>query len=129
MFADRIQGDELIFMQYQVSVSALGGESMAEWTFVTNHAAVLSFLSRHPRITARELALEVGITERAVRKIIKDLEMEGYILKTRDGRRSRYSIKPKLPLRHKTQRDKPIGDLLEVLGWDRKAHRNRKSKA
>jgi predicted ArsR family transcriptional regulator len=106
-------------------VSTLKGDFMAEWTFVTNHAAVLSFLSQHPCITARELALEVGITERAVRKIIKDLEVEGYILKVRNGRRARYSVKPKRPLRHKTQRDKLVGDLLEVLGWDRKAHRKR----
>jgi DNA-binding transcriptional ArsR family regulator len=99
---------------------------MGTWTFVTNHAIVLSFLSLHPSITARELALDVGITERAVRKIIKDLEVDGYILKQREGRRARYSVKPKRPLRHKTQQDKLVGDLLQVLGWDKRLRSNRK---
>lgn len=30
------------------------------WTFITNHAAVLSLLAKYPRITAREVAQEVG---------------------------------------------------------------------
>ena len=47
---------------------------MAEWTFLTNHALVLSFLAKHPMITGLEVSREVGITERAVRKIIADLE-------------------------------------------------------
>jgi DNA-binding transcriptional ArsR family regulator len=92
---------------------------MAEWTFLTNHALVLSFLAKQPLITARELSMEIGITERAVRKIIADLDIQGYIKKTKEGRRVRYIINPKIPLRHKTQRDKAVGDLLKVLGWRR----------
>ncbi len=92
---------------------------MAEWTFITNHAVVLSFVSTHPSITARELALNVGITERAVRKIIRDLELEGYILKEKEGRRVRYSVEPHLPLRHSSQRDKVVGGLLEVLALEK----------
>ena len=88
---------------------------MALWTFLTNHSLVLSFLSRRTMITARELSLEIGITERAIRKIIADLEKEGYIVKKKEGRRVRYSINPRIPLRHKTQRDKAVGQLLDVL--------------
>ena len=76
---------------------------MAKWTFVTNHAVVLTYLAKHPSITARQLALEIGITERAVRTIIADLESEGYIVKAKEGRRVRYSVKAGLPLRHSTQ--------------------------
>ncbi len=89
---------------------------MALWTFLTNHSLVLSFLARHTMITARELSLEIGITERAIRKIIADLEKEGYILKKKEGRRVRYSVNPRIPLRHRTQRDKAVGQLLDVLG-------------
>lgn len=96
---------------------------MAEWMFLTNHALILGFLARRPRITARELSTEIGITERAIRKIIVDLESDGYIVKTREGRRVRYSINPELPLRHETQRDKAVGELLELLGWKRKTSR------
>jgi predicted ArsR family transcriptional regulator len=94
---------------------------MAEWTFVTNHAVVLSFLFQHPSITAREVAIQVGITERAVRKIINDLETGGFIQKTREGRGAKYSVKKNLPMRHQTQRDKSVGDLLKLLGIKKKA--------
>ena len=88
---------------------------MAEWTFVTNHAVVLSLVARNPQITGREMANEIGITERAVRKILKDLEAEEFLSKIREGKRVRYSIRPHLALRHRTQRDKRIGALLELL--------------
>jgi predicted transcriptional regulator len=93
---------------------------MVGWTFLTNHALVLVYLAKHPRITALELATSIGITERAVRKIIADLETESYISKEKEGRRVRYSINAKLPFRHQTQRDKSIGKLLEILGWKEK---------
>ena len=99
---------------------------MPEWTFLTNHALILGCLARHPRITAREISVEIGITERAIRKIIVDLENDGYILKTREGRRVRFSVNPGLPLRHETQRDKAIGELLELLGWKSNAARRKK---
>jgi DNA-binding transcriptional regulator PaaX len=90
---------------------------MNAWTFVTNHAVVLSYIGLHPLITARDLSLEIGITERAVRRIIAELEGGGYLAKAKEGRRVRYTINHGLPLRHKTQRDKMVGDLLRVLGW------------
>jgi predicted transcriptional regulator len=93
---------------------------MAEWTFLTNHALVLVYLAKHPRITARELSMAIGITERAVRKIIADLATEGYFEKEKEGRRVRYSINPKLPFRHQTQKDKAIEKLLGALGWKEK---------
>jgi len=96
---------------------------MSEWTFLTNHALILSFLARHPRITALEMSGAVGITERATRKIIADLEATGYIKKKKEGRRIRYRINPDLPLRHETQQDAAIGDLLEALGWKRRRRR------
>lgn len=90
---------------------------MAEWTFLTNHALVLAYLAKHPQITAREVSISIGITERAVRKIIADLETEGYFKKEKEGRRVRYYINPKLPFRHRTQQDKAIEKLLGALGW------------
>ena len=101
---------------------------MSKWTFVTNHAVVLTYLANHPSITAREVALEIGITERAVRTIIADLDSEGYIVKAKEGRRSRYSVNAGLPLRHSAQSDKQVGDLLKLLGWTRKPTRKRSGK-
>lgn len=98
---------------------------MRKWTFITNHAVVLSYLVNHPSITARQLATEIGITERAVRTIIADLESEGYIVKAKEGRRVRYGVKSALPMRHSTQRDTQVGQLLKLLG--RKPKRLKKS--
>jgi predicted transcriptional regulator len=93
-----------------------------KWTFVTNHAVVLSYAARHPRITAREMAHEIGITERAVRKIIKDLVDAGYLSKTREGRGVSYCVRRNLSMRHRTQKEKMVGDLLKLLGKKRSSH-------
>lgn len=88
---------------------------MATWTFVTNHGAVLALISEHAEITAREIAAQLGITERSVHRIIADLESEGYIRKHRVGRANRYHVNPDLPLRLPNQRDTVVGDLIKVL--------------
>ena len=93
---------------------------MPEWKFVTNHTLVLCQIAQHPRITARELSMTIGITEKTTRRIIADLEADGYVTKKREGRRLRYGVDPDLPLRAETPQDRAIGDLLEVLGWKRR---------
>ena len=62
------------------------------WTFITNHGLVLSYLDHHPSHTAREIADNVGITERTTHKIISDLEAAGYIELRKKGRRNIYSV-------------------------------------
>ena len=99
---------------------------MAGWKFVTNHALVLCLIAQQPRITARDISMTIGITEKATRSIISDLEADGYVTKKREGRRIRYRIDPDLPMRHDIREDKLVGDLLEVLGWKR---RRKKAKA
>ncbi len=90
---------------------------MAEWIFLTNHGLVISLLAKQPQITAREVATAIGITERAVWKIIADLDGAGYITKKKEGRGLRYSINSHLKFRHNTYREVAIGDFLKVLGW------------
>jgi predicted ArsR family transcriptional regulator len=93
---------------------------MPGWKFLTNHALVLCLIAQQPRITAREIAANVGITEKATRNIINDLEADEYITKKREGRRIRYTVDPDMPRRSETQQNKAIGDLLETLGWKRR---------
>jgi predicted transcriptional regulator len=90
---------------------------MKGWKFVTNHALVLCLIAQQPRITTRQISLSLGITERTTHNIISDLEADGYISKTREGRRLRYGINTEMPLRHEMHEDRAVGDLLEVLGW------------
>ncbi len=89
---------------------------MAEWTFLTNHAQVLLCINRNHRITAREIAEIVGITERAVQRIVDDLEQGGYITRMREGRRNTYAIHIERPMRHPAQHGLAVRDLLEILG-------------
>ena len=93
---------------------------MPEWTFLTKHAVVLSMIAKNPRITALELAGELGLTERAVRKLIAELYEAEYIRKKREGRRVRYIINPDKPLRQETHEDIAVGNLLDTLGWKRR---------
>ncbi len=64
--------------------------STSGWTFITNHGLILSYLSNNPMSTAREIAEHVGITERTTLKIISDLELEGYIVRCKEGSRNVY---------------------------------------
>ncbi|MDP3879745.1 MAG: helix-turn-helix domain-containing protein [Dehalococcoidales bacterium] len=93
---------------------------MPGWKFLTNHALVLCLIAQQSRITGRDISSTLGITEKATRNIIADLEADGYVTKKKEGRRIKYRINPDLPLRSETQQNKAIGDLLEVLGWRRR---------
>lgn len=89
---------------------------MAEWTFRTNHAQVLLCIARNGSVTAREIAGQVGITERAVQRILDDLEAAGYLTRFRVGRRNQYQVHKDLPMRHPAQSGVAVRDLLSVLG-------------
>lgn len=88
------------------------------WTFLTNHAHVLLLLANHPEMRLREVALEVGITERAVQRIVVDLENEKYLKHEKIGRRNHYSVNRKLKLRHPIEAHQSIGALIDLVGLD-----------
>ena len=91
---------------------------MAEWSFITNHGRVLAAIAIHTGQTARQIGDAAGITERAAHKIINDLEDEGYVSKTRTGRRNSYRIHANVPLKDDIS-NAAVGELLVVLGWKR----------
>ncbi|GAB4200728.1 MAG: hypothetical protein OHK0022_22100 [Roseiflexaceae bacterium] len=72
---------------------------MQGWTFLTNHAQVFLCVAANQRSTARQIAAKVGITERAVQRILDDLEESGYITRFREGRSNHYEIHPEQPMR------------------------------
>ena len=88
------------------------------WTFLTNHAHVLAVLHADPHKVLREVAVEVGITERAVQRIIQDLEEEGFIQRQRVGRQNHYRILKGRPLRHPIESHRKIGDLLTLISGE-----------
>ena len=87
-----------------------------KWTFLTNHGHVLIILSRNPGIRISELADEIGISERQISNILKDLYGSGYVTKQRQGRRNSYQISPNAPLRHQSNQDHTVKELIEILG-------------
>ncbi|MEE9284467.1 MAG: ArsR family transcriptional regulator [Dehalococcoidia bacterium] len=90
-------------------------KTASDWKFLTNHALVLSWITRKPESTAREIALAVGITERTALKIVGELDYDGYISRRRSGRRNVYGVNPELPLRNHLEFNVPVGDLLTVI--------------
>ena len=86
-----------------------------EWTFLTNHAHVLLCIAREPEVRMREVAELVGITERAVQRIVSDLEEAGYLERIRQGRRNAYTVRGDLPLRHPVERHERIATLLALV--------------
>jgi len=87
----------------------------AEWTFLTNHSHVLICLARDPQTRLRDVAEQVGITERAVQKIVQDLESAGVVERQRHGRRNHYRIHADRPLRHPVEAHCQVSDLLAMV--------------
>lgn len=88
----------------------------APWTFFSNHGHVLLCLASEPDMVLREVALRVGITERAVQKIIADLESGGALTREKLGRQNHYTINKTRPLRHPIEAHCKISDLLKLVG-------------
>jgi predicted transcriptional regulator len=89
--------------------------ALPRWTFLSNHAQVLLCIANDPGIRLREIGDRVGITERAVHRIVRELDEAGYLARKRDGRRNRYTISQNLPLPDKVAGNQKVGDLLKLL--------------
>ena len=89
--------------------------SSSEWTFLSNHAHVLVCLARDPEARLRDIAADVGITERRVSSIVADLEAEGVVRINRVGRRNTYTVNKRARLRHPLESHQSVGDLLRAI--------------
>jgi DNA-binding transcriptional ArsR family regulator len=88
---------------------------MGSWTFLSNHGRALLCIAHDPDVRLRDIAAELGITERRAYALVSDLADGGYVVKERDGRRNRYSIEEHLPVPELIDRDLAIGEVLGVL--------------
>ncbi len=91
------------------------GQGGAPWTYLTNHAHVLILLARDASSTMREVAEAVGITERAVQRIVGELEEARVLNRSRKGRRNVYSVNSALTLRHPLESHCTVADLLALV--------------
>jgi DNA-binding IclR family transcriptional regulator len=92
-----------------------GLESHAGWTFLTNHARVLAAIFEDHTTRVRDIAARCQLTERAVQKIIADLEEGGYLTHERQGRSNVYRIAPGTFLRHPADASATVAELLSLL--------------
>ena len=91
---------------------------MSQWSFLSNHGAVLAVIAQNKAIKAADIAAQLELTERSVRRIIADLYNDGYIKKKYEGGVNHYEIIGDKPLRRKAQENIPVKALLKVLGLD-----------
>ncbi|MER7771149.1 helix-turn-helix domain-containing protein [Kitasatospora sp. NPDC096140] len=92
-----------------------GPATARQWTFLTNHARVLVQIARDPGIRVRDIAARCLLTERAVQRIIADLEEAGYLAHERRGRANHYSVMTGKQLRHPADAGPTIAELLAAL--------------
>lgn len=76
---------------------------------------MLLCIAEEPEVILRHVATRVGITERAVQRIVADLEAAGYLVRHREGRRNRYEINSDVPLRHPVEQHQTIAALLRLV--------------
>jgi len=86
-----------------------------DWTFLSNHTHVLHCIFLWPGIRIRDIAAKVQITERAVQRIVVDLERGGYLKRKRVGRQNLYRLETRRHLRHPLEQHVQVGRLLTVL--------------
>src|SRR5882762_7769016 len=110
----------MVALEYRNQIARVA--AVAQWSFLTNHARVLLCIAHDPGLRLRDMAEELGITERSAFAIVTDLTEAGYVVKERDGRRNRYQIQDHLPLREAVIRERTIGEVLDLL-VDTNTHR------
>jgi DNA-binding IclR family transcriptional regulator len=93
-------------------------QSRGTWTLLTGHGHVLVEIARNPGARVRDISPVVGLTERSVQAIVADLEAEGYITRTRTGRRVVYAVKRDSLFRHSAQDGHRVGPFLDLLAVD-----------
>jgi DNA-binding MarR family transcriptional regulator len=90
-------------------------KKIENWTFFSNNAHVLVCLTHTPQPTTREIASQVGITERAVQRILKKMVEANVLNVEKDGRRNRYKLDLDQQLRHPLESHKTIGEFIRLI--------------
>jgi DNA-binding transcriptional ArsR family regulator len=92
------------------------GGVMPPWTILSSHGLVLFFVAANPDATLRETALALGLTERRVSGVVRDLASAGMVCIERRGRNNHYVLNPEARLPHPTVSHIPLGRIAAALG-------------
>jgi DNA-binding transcriptional ArsR family regulator len=88
---------------------------LADWSLLTNHGRLLLAIQNEPGLRVRDMAERLGLSERGVALILRDLREAGYVTSHREGRRVFYRVVPEKPLRRDALRHRTVGELLNFL--------------
>jgi len=99
-------------------------DKVSDWTFLSNYAHVLVCLALNPEARLREVADQVGITERSAMRLITQLDEAGILTREKQGRRNHYLIDMDAPLRHSMESHCTVGQLLAMLSRRSSSHHN-----
>src|SRR5215213_5518425 len=92
------------------SIHVIPGGDML--TCLSNQLSLLMLLAVRGEVTTREPALSLGITERAVHRILRDLAESGYITIGKRGYRNQYTVHPEKSVGHPSFPTLTLGELL-----------------
>lgn len=70
-------------------------------------------------MTLREIGDWVGVTERTAHEITKELVADGYLSRSKERGRNRYTVHPEMPLRHPEMPEHDVGEMLSMLAGGR----------
>jgi predicted transcriptional regulator len=99
----------------EAEITYLASVTTGSWTFLSNHGHVLVCLARDPDARMRDVADAVGITERAVQQIVRDLVTEGCVEKQKEGRRNHYRVVRSAHFRHQLEAEVTLGAFVDLV--------------
>jgi len=102
-------------MEMSSTVMKTASSLEPQWTFLSNHGHVLLCIAEDPDQTLRDIAMKVDITERAVQRIVAELEDAGVLKRIREGRRNHYEVDGSVPLRHELESHRRVQDLIDMV--------------
>lgn len=92
--------------------------SLRPWSFLSRHAQVLLAVARRPDARINDLTATLGLSERALYRMLADLQKAGYVRRERNGRCNRYVVDRRLPLEDPVVEGDVVADLLRLLPRD-----------
>lgn len=90
-------------------------EERKGWTILTSHGTVLCYLAANPVTTIRRISDALGLSERQVARVMKDLYDEGVVIRTGERPHYSYSLNPRSTFREPGLRHIPIKPLTDAI--------------
>ena len=94
------------------------------WSLLSAHGLVLFFLGMNPDATLRDISERMGLTERTIHTVIKNLSRADMVRVRKVGRRHSYTLNPDAHFVHPMFAHLRVGSFLEALqsGRELRAH-------